>query len=117
VTICGSTPMTVAICSGVTAPGAADAAAGRLAGRQIENRRLDADRAAAAVEDQGYGVAEFRAHVCGFGRADAAEAVGRRRGDAAHAGQPAAGARIGAQQVRAPADAPVRAGRRCPDRR
>jgi hypothetical protein len=35
----------------------------------------------------------------GRGRADAAEAVGRRCGDAAHAGQPAAGTGIGAQQV------------------
>jgi hypothetical protein len=101
VTISGSTPMTVAICSGVTWPGRSRRGGSGLGGCQIENRRLDADRAAAAVEDQGHGIAEFVAHMRGFGRADAAEAVGRWGGDAAHAGQPAAGPRIGAQQASA----------------
>ena len=54
----------------------------RLAARAVDDGGFDADRARPAVEDQRYLPAEFLAHVFGAGRADAPEAVGRRRGDA-----------------------------------
>ena len=67
-------------------------------GCQVENRRLDPHRAAPAIEDQADGVAEFVAHMRGFGRADPAEAIRRWSGDAGHAVDPATGPCIGPQQ-------------------
>ena len=54
----------------------------RLAARAVDDGRFDADLAGAAVEDQGHALTEFFSDVRRGGRADAAEAVGRRRGDA-----------------------------------
>ncbi|ABA51112.1 hypothetical protein BURPS1710b_1002 [Burkholderia pseudomallei 1710b] len=54
----------------------------RKAARQIENRRFDADVGRAAIEHMD-GIAELVAHVLRGGRAHVAEAVRRRRGDAA----------------------------------
>jgi hypothetical protein len=54
----------------------------RGAGR-IDDRRLDADVAFAAVEHEVDCVAELAPHMLGERRADAAEPVGGRRGDAA----------------------------------
>jgi hypothetical protein len=47
----------------VTRPGRSRRGGLAVAGRQVEDRRLDADRTATAVEDQSHGVAEFGAHV------------------------------------------------------
>ena len=91
--------MTVAICSRVIRPGRNRRGGRALPGVRSRIVELDADRAAAAVEDQLHRVTEFVAHVRRFGRTDPAEAVGRWGGNAAHAGQAAAGSGIGAQQI------------------
>ena len=51
----------------------------RRVAAEIDDGAFDADRAVAAVEHFRHGVAELGAHVRGRGRADVAEAVGRRR--------------------------------------
>ena len=54
----------------------------RTAG-EINNGRLDADPAGPAVQDQRQGITKFVPHMRGSGGAEVAEAVGRRRRDAA----------------------------------
>ncbi len=79
--------------------------------RAVDDGRLDADLAGAAVEHQQV-VAELVATCAARGRADAAEAVGARRGDARHAE-----AARGLAAARARPDAPGSAGRWSPARR
>ncbi|CAG7658076.1 hypothetical protein SBRY_90139 [Actinacidiphila bryophytorum] len=54
--------------------------------RDIDDGRLHADCAGAAVQDEVDGITELRMDVVGGGRADGAEAVGRRGGDTAAEG-------------------------------
>ena len=60
---------------------AAGAQQGGRRGRKVEHRRLDADEAGPAVEDQRHARAQRLGHMLGARRADGAAAVGRGRGD------------------------------------
>ena len=54
----------------------------RRVAREVEDRRFDSDVAGAAIENHAHLPAQFLAHMLGGGRADAPEAICRRRGDA-----------------------------------
>ena len=101
-----ATPSTASMRLGAARRRAAAAPAARRAAST--HRRLEADAVGAAVEDQRRRAAEVGQHVLGGGRADAAGAVGRWRGDRPRRRRRAAPA---------PPDAPARAARRCRARR